>query len=137
MVQVGKIFFWSVFVTAAILRRWNKTTTMMNFRWINFFNTCEAMASVGVHRFGCGFLHWFNFFTEYFSNNVFKVIRHTLHGELTMKLKNIWWSIKIVFKQVFSRFFWRWTMHVSRLRLCMIIRAGINSFGYISSWQQW
>ena len=134
MVQEGKIFFWSVFVTAAILRRWNKTTTMMNFRWINFFNTCEAMASVGVHRFGCGFLHWFNFFTEYFSNNVFKVIRHTLHGELTMKLKNIWWSIITLFELIFSQFFQHLSMQMSSFWLCMILMTGVYRYGYIYSW---
>ena len=134
MVQEGKIFFWSVFVTAAVLRRWNKTTTMMNFRWINFFNPCEAMASVSVHRFGCGFLHWFNYFTEYFSNNVFKVIRHTLHGELTMKLKNIWWSIITLFELIFLQFFQHLSMQMSSYWLCMIIVTGVYSYGCIYSW---
>ena len=134
MVQEGKIFFWSVFVTAAILRRWNKTTTMMNFCWINFFNTCEAMASVGVHRFECGFLLWLTFFTEQVPVSEFKTIRHTLRRQLTTKLKNIWWSIVTLFELIFSQFFQHLSMQMSSFWLCMIIMTGVYSYGYIYSW---
>ena len=59
------------------------------FARLNFFSTCAAPAQICVNRFGCGFFLGFTFFTEYFSDNVFKVFRHTLRGELTMKFNNI------------------------------------------------
>ena len=94
----------------------------------------KATGKFGFIRFGCGFLHWFNFFTEYFSNNVFKVIRHTLHGELTMKLKNIWWSIITLFELIFSQFFQHLSMQMSSFWLCMILMTGVYRYGYIYSW---
>ena len=137
MVQEGKIFFWSVFVTAAISRRLNKTTTLMIFFRINFFNTCEALALLSVNRFGCGFFLGSTFFTEYFSDNVFKVIRHTLRGELPTKFINIWWSIVIFPERILSRFFQHWSMQMSCLRMWAIIQPGFNNFGYIYSWYRW
>ena len=121
MVQERKIFLWSVFVTAAISRRLNKTTTLMNFCWFDFFNTCEALASLSVNRFGCGFFLGFTFFTEYFSDNVSKVFRHTLRGELTMKFNNIWCSIIIFLERILPRFFQRWSLQMSCLRMWTII----------------
>ena len=134
MVQEEKIFFWSVFVTAAISRRLNKTTTLMNFRWFKFFNTCEALASLSVNRFGCGFFLGFTFFTEQVPDSESKTIRHTLREELTVKLNIIWWSIKIIFERIFPGFFQCLSMWMSSLRLFMIIMTGLSSFGYISSW---
>ena len=128
------IFLPRVFVTNVIPRRRNRTTTLMNFCGIKFFNRCAAPASVRVHRFGCGFLHWFTFFTKQVPDTAFNLIRHTLSGELTTKLKNIWWSIKIFFERIFLRFFQRLTMRVSSLRWWMIIMTGFKSFGYIFSW---
>ena len=127
MVQEGKIVLWSVLVTAVISRRLNKTTTLMNFRRINFFNTCEALALFSVNRFGCGFFLGLTFFTEYFSDNVFKVFPHTLRGELTTKLKNIWWSIIIFLERILPRFFQRWSMRMSCLRMWAIIQPGYNN----------
>ena len=130
-------FFLPVFVTNTISRCLKPTTTLMNFAWINFFNTCAALASYRVNRFGCGFFLWFTFFTEHISNNVFKVIRHTLCGELAMKFIIIWLSIIIVFHRIFSRFFQRSSMRGSSLSLCMILMTTFNNFGYIFSWKKW
>ena len=132
-----KISLWWVFVTAECSRRQNKTTTMMNFCWLKFFNTCAAPASVRVHRFGCGFLLWLTFFTEQVPDTAFNLIRHTLCGELTTKLENIWWSIMIFLERISPRFFQRWSMQMSCLRMWAIIQPGFNDFGYIYSWYRW
>ena len=137
MLKNEKISLLSVFVTAAISRRRKKTTTMMNFRRINFFNTCEALALLSVIQFGCGFLHWFTFFTEHVPDSEFKTIRDTLRGELTTKLKNIWWSIIIFLERILTRFFQRWSMQLSCLQMWAIIQPGFNHFGYIYSWYRW
>ena len=121
MVRERKIFLWSVFITAAISRRQKKLPPLGIFARFNFFNTCEALALLSVNRFGCGFFLGFTFFTEYFSDNVFKVFHHTLRGELTMKFNNIWCSIIIFLERILPRFFQRWSLQMSCLRMWTII----------------
>ena len=95
MVQEGKIFFWSVFVTAVISRRLNKTTTLMIFFRINFFNTCAAPAFFCVIRFGCGFLLQLRFFKEHILMEAAQCSRHKQSGDSMTNLKNIWWFTEI------------------------------------------
>ena len=132
--RMKKVFLWTAFNAIAILRREKSPPPVRIFDRFNFFNTCEAMASVGVHQFGCVFLLWLIFFTKQVPDSEFNLIRHTLRGESTMKFINIWWSIEIGFGRIFSRFFQRRTMRVSNLRLCVTIMTVVDSFLNISSW---
>ena len=128
MVQEGKIFFWSVFVTAAISRRLNKTTTFVIFCRIKFFNKREALASVRVNRLGCGFFSWLNFFTAHVPDCEFKVIRNTLCEELSLKFKIICWSIESCSDRIEMKFFQHRSMRMSCLSLNMIFITSKNSF---------
>ena len=102
--QEGKIFFWSVFVTATILRRLNQTTTLMIFFRINFFNTCAATASYRVIRFGCGFLLQLRFFKEHIPMDADQCRRHKLSGGSLTNLENIWLFTEIFSEQLSSIF---------------------------------
>ena len=104
MVQEEKIFFWSVFVTDAISRRLNKTTTLMIFFRINFFNTCAAPAFFCVIRFGCGFLLQLRFFKEHIPIDADRCRRHKRSGDSMTKVKNIWSFTEIFFERLSSIF---------------------------------
>ena len=104
MVHEGKFFFWSVFVTAAISRRLSKTTTLMIFFRINFFNTCAAPAFFCVIRFGCGFLLQLRFFKEHIPIDADRCRQHKRSEDSMTNLKNIWWFTEIVSERSSSIF---------------------------------
>ena len=117
MVQEGKIFFWSVFRTAAISRRLNRTTTLMIFFRINFFNTCGATASYRVNRFGCGFLLQLRFFKEHNPIDADHCRRHKWSGGSLTNLENIWLFTDIFSERLSSIFFtsYEWVTVANRL----------------------
>ena len=106
MVQERKIFLWSVFVTAAISRRLNKTTTLMISFRINFFNRCAAPAFFCVIQFGCGFLLQLRFFKEHIPIDADRCRQHKRSEDSMTNLKNIWWFTEI-FSERSSSIFWR------------------------------
>ena len=114
-------------------RRRKKPTTLMDFRQNKFFNTCEALASVRVNRFGCGFFPRLNFFTEHVPDCAFKVIRHTLCEELSVKFKIICRTAESCSDRIEIKFLQHGLMCMSCLWLNMIFITSKKSFYYIYS----